>query len=555
MERKIHLGANPIIVKELRSRMRDTRAFVTLTAMLLLLGGSSYLLYRLAVTTSTYSSMPLSPQIGQNLFMALAFLELMVICAIAPAVTAGAISSEQEKLTYEMLMATPLHPASILWGKLVSALSYVFLLIFAAIPMASLIFIFGGVTLRDMLKALIVLVVVAVTLGIIGLFMSAWLGRTSRATVVSYLVVVALIAGPLVAYIATGILTQSEPPRWMLVPNPLSALFSALTPSTTSPGGAFSSSLFWSLGIGLGGNLGILTGTTFSQVGIPRPIYHYSLPLYGGISLLLYLLSTRLVRPTQRWKLSRREILLALALLLLFGGAVGLAFLSSADRYENVGIFQSQTVPTPAPAMVERVIVERVERVPLDEIPLQELELVPPPTLVPYTIEDEAGANLTLEDGDTAAIYAAVLHEFYTVDHTFGNAPDFPIIYILKTTDDSVGDPNASQGEPSPIPEGIQSRVTELLSKDGTGDENLSLPAEIIWIDNPDDVPYTNTGAVEDFGAYIVLGNIFLKEDGSAMVSGSLYISFLAATGKTYILNSVEGHWVVTGNTGVQWMR
>ena len=44
MNTKIHLGANPIIVKELRSRMRDTRAFVTLTAMLLLLGGSSYLL-------------------------------------------------------------------------------------------------------------------------------------------------------------------------------------------------------------------------------------------------------------------------------------------------------------------------------------------------------------------------------------------------------------------------------------------------------------------------------------------------------------------------------
>jgi ABC-2 type transport system permease protein len=143
MNTKIHLGANPIIVKELRSRMRDTRAFATLTAMLLLLGGSSYLLYRLAITTSSYSSIPLSPQIGQTLFLALAFLELMVICAIAPAVTAGAISSEQEKLTYEMLMATPLHPASILWGKLVSALSYVFLLIFAAIPMASLIFIFG----------------------------------------------------------------------------------------------------------------------------------------------------------------------------------------------------------------------------------------------------------------------------------------------------------------------------------------------------------------------------------------------------------------------------
>jgi hypothetical protein len=143
-----------------------------------------------------------------------------------------------------------------------------------------------------MIKALIVLVVVAVTLGIIGLFMSAWLGRTSRATVISYLVVIALIVGPMVAYIATGILTQAEPPRWLLVPNPLSALFSALTPST-NPGSSLSSSLLWSIGLGFGWKPGILTGSTFSQVGIPRPIYHYSIPLYGGISLVLYLLSTR----------------------------------------------------------------------------------------------------------------------------------------------------------------------------------------------------------------------------------------------------------------------
>jgi ABC-2 type transport system permease protein len=114
---KFHLGINPIIIKELRSRMRDTRAFITLTTMLIVLGSSSYLLYRLALSTSTYSSAPLSPQIGQSLFIALAFLELMVICAITPAVTAGTISSEQEKQTYEMLMATPLHPASISVGQ------------------------------------------------------------------------------------------------------------------------------------------------------------------------------------------------------------------------------------------------------------------------------------------------------------------------------------------------------------------------------------------------------------------------------------------------------
>jgi ABC-2 type transport system permease protein len=547
---KLHLGINPIIVKELRSRMRDTRAFITLTAMLLLLGSTSYLLYRLALTTSTYSSAPLSPQIGQSLFIALAFLELMVICAITPAVTAGTISSEQEKQTYEMLMATPLHPASILWGKLVSALSYVFLLIFAAIPMASLIFIFGGVTLRDMLKALIVLIVVAVTLGIIGLFLSAWLGRTSRATVVSYLVVVALIAGPLIAYIATGILNQAEPPRWILVPNPLSALFSALTPSSNM-GGSFSSNLLWTLGIGLGGNLGILSGSTISMVGIPRPLYHYSLPLYGAIALVLYLLSTRLVRPTQRWKFTRREIVFALAVLLVFGGAVGLAFLSTADRYENAGIAQTDSLPSPEmrpPVVVEREVVEQNHPTGPEAIP-------------PTVPADPNGKRSEMENEldivDTAAIYAAVVREFYTIDHTYNidDPPNFPVIYLLETTDDGTGDPNAPQGEPTIIPEDIQQEISELLTGPGAMDDASWLPTEIIWVESNAEIPYTPTDTVDGGGAVIKLGNIYSQPDGSVLVSASLYIGELAATGKTYILNQVEAGWRVTGYTGVQWMR
>jgi ABC-2 type transport system permease protein len=550
MFNRLQLGINPIIVKELRSRMRDTRAFITLTAMLLILGSSSYLLYRLVLTTTYYSNAPLSPQIGQTLFVALAFLELMIICAIAPAITAGAISSEQEKQTYEMLMATPLHPASILWGKLVSALSYVFLLIFAAVPMASLIFIFGGVTLRDMLKALIILTVIGVTLGNIGLFLSAWLGRTSRATVVSYLIVVAMIAGPLIAYIAFGILKQAEPPRWILVINPLSALFSALTPST-STGGSFSSNILWTLGIGLGGNLGMLTGSTISMVGIPRPLYHYSLPLYGVISMVLYLLSTRLVRPTRRWKLTHREILFALGLLLLFGGAVGVAFLSTADRYENATNTQSESLTAPAwnsQGIAKQVIVEGE--------PLKEPDV--PRAMVPaYPVGDKSAEGVNIELADASAIYAAVVRELYTVDHTYNidDPPNFPVIYLIKTTDDATGDPNAPQAEPSLIAEEAQKSINEQLSGPGAEESRTWLPLEIIWVESTDDVPYSPTNTVDGGGAVIKLGNIFSQPDGSVLVSASIYVGELAATGKTYILNQVDTGWRVTGDTGVQWMR
>ena len=60
---------NPIIVKELRSRMRGSRAFATLTGILLILAVFSFALYTLIVRTAQYSSIPLSPQVGQALVL------------------------------------------------------------------------------------------------------------------------------------------------------------------------------------------------------------------------------------------------------------------------------------------------------------------------------------------------------------------------------------------------------------------------------------------------------------------------------------------------------
>lgn len=352
---RLPLGVNPIIVKELRSRMRGVRAFATLTGILLFMAAASYILYQLALASTRYSGLPISPQIGQALFTGLVFLDLLLVCAVTPAVTAGAISGEQEKLTYEMLMATPLRPASILSGKLVSALSYVFLLVFAAVPMSSLVFIFGGVSPRDMVKALVLLIVLAVMFGVIGLFYSALFGRTGRATVVSYLTVGLLLFGPLFAAMATSILLQTQPPRWLLVPSPISALFSTISSVANNP---YGNPLYYVFG-------GLFLGIDMpvSQTSIPRPLYHYSLPFYGLLTLVLYMITMRLVQPARRWRIGWKNLAAALLILLLFSAAVGFAFWSTADRYEGAGLFSATPTPfmdlpgvVPAPAIIEPAV-------------------------------------------------------------------------------------------------------------------------------------------------------------------------------------------------------
>jgi ABC-2 type transport system permease protein len=335
---------NPVIVKELRSRMRGARAFATLTGALILVGSFTYGLYRIVLVAAQYSMSPLSPQIGQALFAGLAYLELVIISAIAPSVTAGAISGEYEKQTYEMLLTTPLRPVSILWGKLVSALSYVFLLLFAAIPLSSLVFIFGGVTVREMVKALIVLIVVAVMFGVIGLFMSALFGRTGRASAVTYLVVLLMMFAPIFVSFAAGIINQGNSPRWMLAISPLSALGSSISPSV-DPNNL--QSMFWQLSGMISSVMGA-PGISFTS--IPRPLYHYSLPLYIGVTLVLYWFSVRLVQPTRRWRIPWGEVIVALVLLLGFAGMVALGFLSTSNRYEYY-----LGTATPAPTEVPRL--------------------------------------------------------------------------------------------------------------------------------------------------------------------------------------------------------
>jgi len=351
---------NPIIIKELRSRMRGARAFIILTATLLLLSGVMYGFYRITLAASSYTTV-LSPYIGQTLFIALAIIELLIICFITPALTAGAISGEREKLTYEMLLTTALKPSAILWGKLISALSYVFLLLFAAIPLASLVFIFGGVSPMDMLKTLLVLVTIAIMLGVMGIFMSAWLERTARATILSYLMVLILFIGPFIVYAAVGIFRQAEPPRLILIANPISALFSA----TTNAGGMTQgpADILIGLSMALSGNIGMLNGNIN---GIPRPLFHYSLPLYGLITVIFYMLAMQMVKPVRRWRIQWQSALVVLLLLVVAGGGVALAFNRTADQYLD------PSVPTPTPifGFPEEMPVE-MEAVPIEDVKLE----------------------------------------------------------------------------------------------------------------------------------------------------------------------------------------
>ncbi|MBI5961411.1 MAG: hypothetical protein HY866_21910 [Chloroflexi bacterium] len=178
---------NPVVLKELRGRMRGARAFTVLTIYLLLLGAFSSLVYVAVAQSSSSTGGQVSVgQIGRTLFGGVVAIEMMLVAFIAPAFTSGAISSEREHQTLDLLRTTLLPARAFVIGKLLSAMLYVLLLLLAAIPLQSIAFFFGGVAETEVILSFLILTMTALLFCTMGIYFSARSHRTLSASVLTY---------------------------------------------------------------------------------------------------------------------------------------------------------------------------------------------------------------------------------------------------------------------------------------------------------------------------------------------------------------------------------
>jgi ABC-type transport system involved in multi-copper enzyme maturation permease subunit len=178
---------NPLLEKELRGRMRRLRTFVVLTAYVLLLSCLASLVYYTAADSmGNGGRLPDLPVLGKAVFATSVLTQLLMVGFITPALTAGAITGERERKTYEVLRTTLLTARKLIWGKLAVALSFMVLLIFASLPLQGLAFMLGGVTLTEFLAGLTMLLAATFFFAVLGLFFSSWLRRTLVSTVLTY---------------------------------------------------------------------------------------------------------------------------------------------------------------------------------------------------------------------------------------------------------------------------------------------------------------------------------------------------------------------------------
>lgn len=148
-----------------------------------------------------------------DLYLFVAGLEFVMLIGIMPAITAGSISGERERQTLELLMATRMTPAQIVFGKLTAALSTMSLLIVSSFPILAMVFVYGGVTVRDIGLLLLCYLAAAWLAGSLGIFCSSICRRTTTSTVAAYAVMGVMVLGTYginqFAYYMSGMQTVS----------------------------------------------------------------------------------------------------------------------------------------------------------------------------------------------------------------------------------------------------------------------------------------------------------------------------------------------------------
>ena len=189
---------NPVLQRELISNLRAPRAFLLM------------LVYQIALASVVLIAYPRDTKIdlsresasAQRLVDFFFVGQFAIASLMAPSFTAGAITGEKERKTYEMLLASPLRPWIIVSGKLIAALAHLVVLVSGSLPIIMLCLPLGGVSIYELLAAYVGLLSAIFLFGSISMYCSSYFKRTSASLVVSYVLILPILIVGVVSWLS-----------------------------------------------------------------------------------------------------------------------------------------------------------------------------------------------------------------------------------------------------------------------------------------------------------------------------------------------------------------
>lgn len=212
---------NPVVLSELRARMRGRRAFVVLAAHLFILSALILIIYAVVYQdTQSYSryyysgsfqrNLQAAADLGKAVFYGTVFLLLFIVSLVGPAFTSAAIAGEKERQTYDLLIITTMSARNIVLGKLNGVLGFVGLLLLATLPFFSMAYFFGGITVAQIIIATLILIATAFQFCSLGLFISSIAKSTTTANIINYAIIVPILLGVPIFIFLSGIFSIFE---------------------------------------------------------------------------------------------------------------------------------------------------------------------------------------------------------------------------------------------------------------------------------------------------------------------------------------------------------
>lgn len=204
---------NPMIRKELRQRMRERRGWLLPSLYLLVLGAVVTFAYFVTTVNGARGNSVQGATVGVALFLTLAYAQLALLLLMAPIFSAGSITIEKEQRTLAGLLTSLLSVGQIWWGKFISSLLFVLLLLITSLPVLSMAFAFGGIGPWEVFIATVTTVIVLGSVSAIGLYCSSAFRRSIHATAVTYATVIAISVVTAIIFFVRLQLFESERAR------------------------------------------------------------------------------------------------------------------------------------------------------------------------------------------------------------------------------------------------------------------------------------------------------------------------------------------------------
>ena len=193
---RFQLPSRALVKRELLSNLRRVPSFLCLV---LFVGFCTFVV--VAMWPHQGLNITVVGTLSRALIAFVSFAMLFAAAIFVPALAAGAIVTEKERRTFDLLNLTLISPSGIVMGKLLNTVGFYLLLVAAVMPVLGVIFFLVGVDWLVLVQSFCIIFATSVSCAMAGILSSAFFKRTFTAIAGAYIGMLLLMGGMVLPFL------------------------------------------------------------------------------------------------------------------------------------------------------------------------------------------------------------------------------------------------------------------------------------------------------------------------------------------------------------------